>query len=91
MEYTPAKLGSYLKSNWDSNWLVAHEKILLTSLSTYNTYQLMIMRVRELDPYLWEPNIDHHMSVVSEFRALGIIELDPYLCVWIDIIFALHF
>lgn len=51
----------------------------------------MIMRVRELDPYLWEPNIDHHMSVVSEFRALGIIELDPYLCVWIDIIFALHF
>lgn len=33
----------------------------------------------------------HHLSVVSEFRGLGIIELDPYLCVWIDIIFALHF
>lgn len=33
----------------------------------------------------------HHLSVVSEFRVLGIIELDPYLCVWIDIIFALHF
>ena len=74
----------------------------------------MIIRVRELDPYLWEPNINislyffpftmaislradrlnhfrHHLSVVSEFRVLGIIELDPYLCVWIDIIFALHF